>query len=66
MNELKSIKIFLQDNPSFTEGGMRHLIFHENSNGLKKHSAILRIGRKVLIDEPKFYDWVLAQNKNEV
>lgn len=63
--KLKTIKVFIEDNPSFTEGGIRHLIFHENNNGLKEHDAIIRIGRKVLIDEPKFFDWVLAQNKNE-
>ena len=62
MKKLKSIKQFLNDNPSFTEGGIRHLIFHEEANGLKQQKAIIRIGRKILIDEIKFFDWVLTQN----
>ena len=55
MNNLKSLKIFIQDNPSFTEGGMRNLIFNERSNGLVESAAIIRVGRKILIDEAKFY-----------
>jgi len=66
MHHLKSIKNFTQDNKSFTEGGMRSLIFNEETNGLKESGAILRVGRKILIDEPKFYDWIKAQNEMEV
>lgn len=65
MNDLKSINLFIEDNPSFTHGGMRALIFNEETNGLKSSGAILRVGRKILIDEPKFYDWIKAQNKME-
>lgn len=66
MTNLKSIKNFTKDNPSFTEGGMRSLIFNEETNGLKDSGAILRIGRKILIDEPKFYNWIKAQNEMEI
>jgi len=66
MKNLKSIKLFTEDNPSFTHGGMRSLVFNEELNGLKESGAILRVGRKILIDEPKFYDWIKSQNKMEV
>lgn len=36
-------------------GGLRHLIFHERKNGF--HAAVLRCGRRVLIDEAAFFDW---------
>ncbi len=37
-------------------GGLRHLIFHAKSNGFE--GVIRRIGRRVLIDEAAFFDWV--------
>ena len=37
-------------------GGMRHLIFHAKSNGFD--AVIRRVGRRVLIDEGAFFDWI--------
>ena len=50
---------FSEKYPDFPIGGIRHLIFHEKTNGLAKCGVIVRIGRKVLIDEAKFFDWVI-------
>lgn len=36
-------------------GGLRHLIFYEKTNGFSH--CIVRIGRRVLIDEGKFFEW---------
>jgi hypothetical protein len=58
-----TVKQFCKRHPAFTTGGIRHCIFNENSNGLAKSGAIVRIGRKVLIDEGKFFAWVEAQNQ---
>lgn len=41
-------------------GGLRHLIFHENTNGFSK--VIRRCGRRVLIDEAAFFQWMEEQN----
>jgi len=35
--------------------GLRHLIFHEHSNGFS--ICVRRIGRRVLIDEGEFFRW---------
>ena len=48
---------------AFRPGGVRGFIFHEHSNGLAESGAIVRIGRKVLINESKFFAWIEAQNK---
>ncbi len=40
-------------------GGLRHLIFYEKTNGFSH--CILRIGRRVLIDENKFFEWTENQ-----
>jgi hypothetical protein len=55
---LSTIKQFCNKYPAFTEGGIRDRVFHANSNGLKKFGAILRNGRRVLIDEEKFFNWL--------
>lgn len=40
-------------------GGLRHLIFFAETNGFNK--VVRRIGRRVLIDEAAFFDWVDSQ-----
>lgn len=57
-----TVQQFTKKHPAFTNGGLRSLIFNEHSNGLAKSGAIVRIGRKVLIDETKLFGWVEAQN----
>lgn len=42
-------------------GGLRHLIFHAETNGFK--SAFLRVGRRVLVDENEFFNCVERQNR---
>lgn len=42
-------------------GGLRHLIFHEHTNGFCK--VVKRVGRRVLIDEQAFFNWVEEINK---
>lgn len=41
-------------------GGLRHLIFNAKSNGFD--AVIKRAGRRVLIDEAAFFEWVEKQN----
>lgn len=41
-------------------GGLRHLIFHADKNGFD--TVIRRCGRRVLIDEQAFFQWVEQQN----
>ena len=43
--------------PAVTQGGMRHLIFHCGEE-LEKAGVICRFGRKILIDLPKFREWI--------
>ena len=63
MPVLSTVNQFTEKHQAFTKGGIRALIFNENSNGLAKAGAVVRIGRKVLIDESKFFAWVESQNQ---
>ena len=42
-------------------GGLRHLIFNAKENGFEQ--CIRRIGRRILIDEAAFFEWVNSQNQ---
>jgi hypothetical protein len=50
---------------AFTKGSIRFLIFNEHQNGLAESGVIVRIGRRILIDEAKFFGWVQSHNKRE-
>lgn len=41
-------------------GGLRHIIFNADTNGFAP--AIRRIGRRVLIDEAKFFEIIEKRN----
>ena len=66
-----TVRQFSERNPAFTEPSVRNLIFkadpRESSlgmipgNGLVEAGAIVRIGRKVLISEQRFFAWVEGQ-----
>ena len=43
------------------QGGLRHLIFHKESNGFG--ACVRRVGRRLLIDEAAFFEWVEQQNE---
>lgn len=53
--KIQTVRQFAEDHPAFSEGGLRWLIFNEESNGLKESGAIIRVGRRVLIDEARFF-----------
>jgi hypothetical protein len=43
-------------------GGLRHLIFHAETNGFKH--VIKRIGRRVLIDRLAYERWIETHNES--
>ena len=49
------VKDWSKFHPWPSEGGLRHLIFHEEKNGF--HQVTRRCGRRVLIDEAAFFEW---------
>jgi hypothetical protein len=59
---LLTIKQFCEKHQAFSEGGLRHQIFHAESNGLYNSGAILRNGRRVLINEERFFGWLTDSN----
>lgn len=58
MRTLYTIRQFTAQQPAFSEGSLRWLIFHAEDNGLLAAGAILRNGRRVLIDGERFLKWL--------
>ena len=56
-----TVKQFSDKHPAFTEASLRALIFNAGTNGLNEAGAIVRIGRKVLVNDAKFWGWIEAQ-----
>ena len=64
---------FAARNPAFTPPAIRNSIFKAEprqtsrgeipGNGLAESGAIIRLGRRVLLDEAKFLDWVTAHGE---
>ena len=46
-----------------SEGGLRFQIFNAKGNGLEGSGALIRLGRRVLIDEAKYFGWIENQQK---
>lgn len=68
---LYTVEQFCRRNPAFTPSALRNLIFKAKvryssrgeipGNGLIEAGALVRIGRKVLLHEPNFLAWAMAQ-----
>ena len=54
-----TVKQFSARNPAFSEGSLRWLLFNARENKLE--AAVVRVGRRVLIDEDRFFAWLDGQ-----
>lgn len=57
--KLQTVKQIAEANPAFSEAGLRWLVFHAERNGLDR--ALVRVGRKLLVDVDRFGDWLEAR-----
>ncbi len=68
---LATVRQFSEKHPAFSQGALRNLIFLASSRKTSKGNmpgnglaiALVRIGRKVLIDEGRFFEWVDQQQE---
>lgn len=58
---LRTIRQFSEKHPAFPQGGLRAIRFNSAQNGFA--DAFVTVGRKVLIDEERFFEIVAEQNK---
>ena len=58
---LFTVRQFSAKYPAFPEGGLRHMIFQAEAIGFDK--VIRRVGRKILLCENSFFQWIDEQNQ---
>lgn len=62
---LSTFKQFDKKYDAFTEGGMRYEKFNEKTNGLKEIGAFVNVGRRVLINEHRYFLAIELKNTGE-
>jgi hypothetical protein len=55
---LATVRQFAEQQPALPEAGIRWAIFNAHENGLADSGAIIRVGRKVLIDPDLYLNWL--------
>ena len=60
---LLTVKQFSAKHEAFPVGGLRFRIFHAKQNGLDAAGVLVRNGRRVLINEERFFDWLTGGTK---
>lgn len=60
-DNLRSVRDIAQRNPALGENSLRWMIFNAKDNGLAP--VLVRIGRRVFLDEPKFSAWIADQQR---
>ncbi len=66
---LLTVRQFSEKHPAFSQAALRNQIFHAASRKTSKGKmpgnglsiALVRVGRKVLIDEARFFEWIDQQ-----
>lgn len=56
-----TVKQFATEKGFISESGLRYLIFNSDTNGFAK--VIKRIGKKILLSESAFMEWLESINK---
>lgn len=56
--DLLTVQQFCERHKWARAGGIRHMIFHADKNGLADSGALVRFGRKLLLDEVALIAWM--------
>jgi hypothetical protein len=60
---LLTVRQFSEKHPAFPQSGLRYRIFFADENGLTESGALVRVGRRIYIDESKFFAWVTGESE---
>ena len=58
MRHVETVRRFCEQHPAFSESSVRWLIFNAEKNGLAASGAILRNGRRIILDVDRFFEWL--------
>ena len=60
-----TIPLFSQENPEFSEGGIKWLVFHKRAE-LLEEDVIRYWGKKILIHKENFYHYILKGGTEKI
>ena len=55
---LLTVSQFCAKHSFISQGGLRFQVFNAHDNGLASFGAIVRLGRRGLIDEGRYFEWI--------
>lgn len=61
MSDIYTVEQTANKIPALTEAAIRWHLFNRKTNGLTKSGAVIKNGRRILIDLPKYIDWLKSQ-----
>ena len=64
IKNLVTVKQLAEASPAFTEASLRWMIFNAETSGLDR--ALVKRGRRILIDVPEFERWLEEQRVAKV
>lgn len=63
VRSLFTINQFAKRHSFLSPAAIRFQIFNREKNNLHRSGAMVRLGKKILIDEEKYFDWIDAQQE---
>ena len=61
MTEILTVEQTANAIPALTQSSIRWQLFNRELNGLSSSGAIIQNGRRILIDLPKYLEWLREQ-----
>lgn len=61
MSNIFTVEQAANEIPALTEPAIRWHLFNRELNGLTKSGAVIKVGRRVLLDLPKYIEWLKSQ-----
>jgi|GEM_PF-6608993 len=58
---LYTVRDLARAEPALTVGGIRDDLFHRETNGLGDSGAVIRRGRRILLDRVRYLDWLRSR-----
>ena len=65
MSNIHTVEQVAKEIPALTEPAIRWHLFNRKFNGLSESGAVIKNGRRVLLDLPKYIEWLRSQGEEQ-
>jgi len=65
MNNIFTVEQAAKQIPALTEPAIRWHLFNRQLNGLSKSGAVIKNGRRVFLDVPKYIEWLRSHGSEQ-